>query len=277
MAQTTYTYSITGDTLNGKIDLESLLTSVRSSSIITALERIDTDADVLSIVFKDAISPGDEATLNSIVANHAGQPTFTPTEVKILEETVKTGGRFQCRNVVVDITQSGLNSVEISWPIPVNLLSAEFVIESDHLGDSIECIGGPNTVIGTLANDAAISGTSLEISTPVFDKIEVGFFTGYTPDMANFTELGVVTAVDADTNTVTLSEELTATLPSGTPIYIEAKFLIDFHLWNKTRHTIGDTKVGASYVEAGKKLKFNYYNDSGVVDKKFTIMLEYLY
>jgi hypothetical protein len=197
-------------------------------------------------------------------------------EAKIIEEDIKTGGRFQARNVVIDITQSGLNTIDIAWPIPVNLLSAEFVIEEEHIGDSIECVAAPGTVIGTLAQDAPVSGTELVIATPAFDKIEVGFFAGYTADMVNFTELGLITAASGDVSTISVSEELPAPLPSGTPIYIEAKFVNEFQLWNKTRHTIGDTKVGASYLEANKVLRYKYFNNTGT-SKKFSIMMEYLY
>ena len=198
-------------------------------------------------------------------------------EAHIVEEQVKTGGRFQTRNVVIDLTQSGTLIKDVEWPIPISLLSAEFVIEAEHKGDAIECAASPNTVIGTLSSEASVSGTSLSIATPVFNKIEDGFFIGYTTNMVDFHELGIVTELDSDTQSVTISNELLGTLPAGTPIYIEAKFVTDFQLWNKTRHTIGDTKVGASYLEAGKKLQFRYFNHSGTTNKKFTIMLEYLY
>lgn len=277
MTQTTYKYSISGDTLNSKLASDCLSQEIRGSSILTALERIDSSGDQLDIVFKAALSGADEAVLDGLVAAHEGIEIQTPSEVKIVEEYVRTGGRFQCRNVVLDITSSGVVTKDVSFAIPINLLSAEFVIEEEHLGDSIECAGGPYTVIGTLSESVSSSGTELSIATPVFDKIEAGFYLGYTADMVNFTELGVITALDSANSTVTIHEELPVTLPSGTPIYIEAKFVVDFELHNKARHTIGDTKVGASYLEAGKALQFRYNNKSGITGKKFSVMLEYLY
>ena len=50
-----YTYSISKDTLNGKVDGGKLTSEIHASSITIALERIDTQADVLEVVFKDEL------------------------------------------------------------------------------------------------------------------------------------------------------------------------------------------------------------------------------
>lgn len=81
MAQTTYNYpySAFGSALtppSHKVDPDRLTLEIRTSAIITALDFITTN-DLTSncaIVFKDALSVGDQAILDTIVADHSGLP-----------------------------------------------------------------------------------------------------------------------------------------------------------------------------------------------------------
>lgn len=70
MAETKYTYSISGDTHDGKILPNLLSTEIEESSISTALSYINTDDDVMDIWFVNELSSGDQTTLTSVVAAH---------------------------------------------------------------------------------------------------------------------------------------------------------------------------------------------------------------
>lgn len=82
MAATKYTYSVSGDTLNGKVDLSHLDQDIRDSAIVTALDYLNKSADVFDIWFKDALSTGDETVLDGIVAAHDGEPLPKPEAPK---------------------------------------------------------------------------------------------------------------------------------------------------------------------------------------------------
>jgi len=72
MAATKYTYSISADTLNNKVNSDKLGSEISSSSIVIALDYIETAADVLDIWMKDALSAGDQTTLTNTVNTHDG-------------------------------------------------------------------------------------------------------------------------------------------------------------------------------------------------------------
>lgn len=82
VAATKYTYVVTSDFPNGKVNLSRFQDEIRASSIVTALDRIDTTGgsisqDVLTggsidIWFKDALSTTDETTLDGDTNNPAG-------------------------------------------------------------------------------------------------------------------------------------------------------------------------------------------------------------
>jgi hypothetical protein len=72
MAETTYTYSIAQDFPDGKANPSKLDEAIRQSSIVTALEGVNTFGDVLNVVFKDSLSAGDKLTLDGDTTHPAG-------------------------------------------------------------------------------------------------------------------------------------------------------------------------------------------------------------
>jgi len=101
-----YTYSISGDTLNSKVASDRLTEEIQESVIITALDYIETNADVLDIWFKVAISAGDETVLDGLVAAHDGEPLEDVGNVRLVDQDlasiaqVDEQGRFK---VVMDM------------------------------------------------------------------------------------------------------------------------------------------------------------------------------
>jgi hypothetical protein len=71
---TKYTYSISNDTANGAVNPTTLTTEIQQSTIVVALDGIETGDDVLDIWFKDPLSGADQTTLTAVVAAHAGEP-----------------------------------------------------------------------------------------------------------------------------------------------------------------------------------------------------------
>lgn len=69
---TVYTYSIASDFPGGKANAGNLQAAIQQSSIVTALSGINTDGDVLSIFFKDALSVSDKTTLDGNTTGPAG-------------------------------------------------------------------------------------------------------------------------------------------------------------------------------------------------------------
>jgi hypothetical protein len=75
MASTKYTYSISNDFTNQIVNPSRLSTEIGGSSIITALDYINTFLDDCDIWFKAALSGGEETTLSGVVAAHTGEAT----------------------------------------------------------------------------------------------------------------------------------------------------------------------------------------------------------
>lgn len=84
----TYTYSIAGDTLNDKVSGGRLKPEIEASSITIALDMINTKGDILDIIFKAALSAGEETTLDGLVAAHSGEPISDPDKVEVESQPV---------------------------------------------------------------------------------------------------------------------------------------------------------------------------------------------
>lgn len=74
MAETTYTFSVSTQFPASRVAPDRWAQEIRLSPIVTALAQVHVAGDVARATFRDALSPADEATLNSIVAAHSGQP-----------------------------------------------------------------------------------------------------------------------------------------------------------------------------------------------------------
>ena len=69
-----YTYALT-DFLNNKVSLASLKSEIEATTIEKALHEITSNNSNCDIWFKVALSAGEETTLDSVVAAHAGEVT----------------------------------------------------------------------------------------------------------------------------------------------------------------------------------------------------------
>ena len=138
MAETTYTYAISTDTLHGKVDGGKLTAEIYASSITIALERIDTQSDVLEVIFKDELaSDAQVTTLNGVVANHDGTPIIETLSVRIQETALATrklmlhGLRF-----IADL--DAVTSGDVQFSEERELQNVEVFIEKHTSGDYLE-------------------------------------------------------------------------------------------------------------------------------------------
>lgn len=87
---TSYTYSIATDTMNGKIAPRDLYLAIIASAIIVSCPDVSTSGDVITIAFKDALSMGDKTILDGVVSTHTGMVAEVLEQVE--NKTILTDG-----------------------------------------------------------------------------------------------------------------------------------------------------------------------------------------
>jgi hypothetical protein len=78
-----YSYTISTDFLNGKVDSARLTQEIRTSAIAIALDSINTAGDTCTISFRATLSSGSITILAGIVAAHSGEPLPDNTLTKV--------------------------------------------------------------------------------------------------------------------------------------------------------------------------------------------------
>lgn len=113
--ETTYTYSIENDFEQGLYTYQLRL-EISNSSIATPIAYIVTNDDVVNIVFTDELSSEDQATLASLVTNHAPQQNkeimidYYPAVINTANTNFVKLGRFQHEGI---INVGNINGIDI--------------------------------------------------------------------------------------------------------------------------------------------------------------------
>ena len=77
-----FSYTISTDTANGLLHEAALHKQIKDSAIESPLDRVDSDADNLTVHFTSDLSAGDETLLDGVVAAHDGEALpLAPQEV----------------------------------------------------------------------------------------------------------------------------------------------------------------------------------------------------
>lgn len=131
MAATKYTYSISTDFPNQKVNSDLLEQEIDESSISTALSYIFTEGDVCDIWFDDVLSGPDQTTLDGLVAAHQGTDTDNATQTaKAWGSSGTTDTNWQLK-LELNSTPLKKGTYEVSW-------NAEIKMTTGGMGDHVE-------------------------------------------------------------------------------------------------------------------------------------------
>lgn len=283
MAATKYSYVISTDTANGLVDSPALTKEIGDSSIVTALSHIDTNSDILDIWFKDALIAGDQTLLTVVVASHTGEKLEPPPQTVIVKEEVSgvTGGNYAIKTatMTVDHAIGTTKDLDISFPYPVSVFSAQFVCKAHHEGDIIDVIMAPDTTIGAITSDVASGATILPVQDSVLDNIRLGFMVSLDNGTTQ-NDLGECTGIDRIAKTITVSTATSSSFLAATPTYVKmtVNLVRNFTLPHAYKIDIGRDVIGGSLLPGGTIMRIKYKNNEGTtVGKTFTFMMEYKY
>jgi hypothetical protein len=135
MAETKYTYSISGDITGQEVDPACLQKEIVDSAIATAVNYINTSGDVLDIFMADALSAGDETILDGIVQNH------------LIPGTVVTGTTRDLMNCDYGKTLFCTNAAGCALSINADELRPDFECHVVQMSASQVSFGGTATLV----------------------------------------------------------------------------------------------------------------------------------
>ena len=282
MVATTYTKSLATD-FGGTINTDQLTTEIVGAAIAPNLVFITVDGDDVDIRFDDALSAGEQTTLDNVISAHVPVTVVETTKiVQIEEESVATGGHFSTETVAFDATASTTTTHNHSWPMKVSVMSVSInpvisdTAADSQEGDTFEISIAPDTTVGSLTVDAESGATVLDVQQSVVDNIKVGYWVTVT-DGTNTDDCGRVLAVDTSAKTITVETATTVAFAAATPTYIKqtVKMVPSFEI-GTGRITMGDDKIGCSSIPANTTARIKYTNNTAN-QKRARFNVEYLY
>jgi len=192
-------------------------------------------------------------------------------EMTIKEETIKTGGNFQAQTFTIDVASgTGWYETDISFPIPISLLSASYVGNDEIVGDEAQFLVARNTITGVITTTVS-SGIEIDVSQTVADNAKIGYYITIDSE-----DLGRVVSIDSVNNKLTMENSITTTHTAGSYVKQTVKMAPRIVFGDNGVMIIGESKIGGSYISPGRLITARYNNISGG-SKKFNFTIEYLY
>jgi len=197
--------------------------------------------------------------------------------IKIREETILTGGNFRCTTKSIDIGPSEVVTEDFTWKIPISIFAISFATKDIHEGDSINVIIAPETTVGLLNSDVNIGETVLPVTDTVVNNVMLGYNITID-DGVNSEKLGEVIDIDTVNNTITVENATTNNYLAVTPtnINICVCMMKNYTIGPAWNYSIGESKIGGSYIDKGTIVRVKYTNNS-TDTKKLIVQIEYTY
>lgn len=193
--------------------------------------------------------------------------------VKIKEEDIVTGEHFQAQSFELVLPPStGWQELDISFPIPISILSAIWTNKATYDGDEVEFLVAPDTIIGALTAPVGSGIEELSVSPTVIENMAVGKWVKVDAE-----DLGRCLAIDTTNSKITVENETTTSHDTGASVKMTVKLSPHIYLnGGGGVGQIGASAIGGSHVPANTVLRFRYNNLTGI-GKKWSFILEYFY
>ncbi len=204
--------------------------------------------------------------------------TPLPKEILITEEKTPTGGNYQGEGFTVNIpvnSQGTPVDLDIIHPHAVAIYSAQFFVEADNLGDTVEAIALPDTLIGTVTAAVVSADTNLTVEPAVAALTKVGYCLSLK-DGATVKSMGRVLDVDTENNMLIMENAAGADFPSGSEVRQDIHFVRPFVMNAVGKYTAGESKIGGNFLPATGILRIRYTPDDNLT-KLFSLFLESAY
>ena len=209
--------------------------------------------------------------------------TISHSIVSVREEKVPTGGNIAMKSFTFDVLgpTGAITYYESVFPFPISMLSTQIHPRPENIGDSFYSDVGNHTTIGALMEPLGVGVTGgvtgFAVSSTVVQYLNLGYYVTLT-DGVNTSELGRCIMIDKTNSKISTEFPTTHSFSPLSPTYVQqtVKMADPIDIVNPYNFTLGDDKIGASYVPANMVGRFCYKNNDGK-PKKFTFLIEYLY
>lgn len=222
------------------------------------------------------ICPNDGSDIDSTKTTVIGK--LASNEITVNEPTY---GQFQHTTLRYDIpagTPGDVTLIQKSWPFPIQLWKNEVYCNSNNVGDIINIIIAPNTVVGVLTSTANIGDTVLNVSPTCVSNALITKGIELTLDNTFYSEgLGSVITFNTTTHQITVQNPLTMQFVAGSMVRLNLYQIKDLYMHRPDKiHRISDKGFRSKTLPANIMIHALYQNNDGLA-KEVVFTLEYYY
>jgi len=208
--------------------------------------------------------------------------------VAIREEGIPTGGHFQAFTRTFTCPP-GQSTHDTTWTHDRTVMSVVLQTDASHIGDIVALHVAPGTTLGVLtATVGAANATTVTIGATSVQQTEIfvsptvvqNTFIGAMLQLNDMTNLSpLYEVVSLRDSSVIVAGVLARDWPSSTMTLIQQTVIMlnDLEIGPPTKYEIGRSKIGGSYVPAGRLVRVVYTNQSSTDTKKIVPYIESLY
>lgn len=207
----------------------------------------------------DVINPDSFMIINSTALNI----------VKIAQESISTGGNYKCRGYSFTALANQTTTYSFSWPFRITISCAYIQTDTSQLGDVLEVIIAPKTIVGAVTAPVTSGTNSFTVSDTVLQHIMIG----YELFIANEFLGEIVTIVGSVVTTV---NNVAADYNPGSLVAFQIKLVDSYILGNPPGNILGSVEIAGKSIPPGIAAHVNYINNSSTV-KTCSLHLQYLY
>jgi hypothetical protein len=193
-------------------------------------------------------------------------------EVYVKAEKIPSGsGSFRNEGGAISIQPNETKVIPYIWKKDMNMLNICCTPNDKNIGDKLDLIISPNTIIGVLRETANENDTILKLTTNYLSLLRVGYEV-----LLNGTIVGEAIEIDTNDNSVRVCCDLNQVFPIGCPFGFQIKMIKNLYIANNHPIEVGRLAVGPSFLPANTLCHVVYTNNDNQ-SKEFIYNLEYLY
>lgn len=192
------------------------------------------------------------------------------------KDYTSTNGYYRMEGRVVDLphTEPVVKS-DFWFSFNIVVYGMRFNTDIDQVGDTIDIIAAPDTLIGVLIAPCGPSTDILYVNDTVYNNVIPGFYITIN-DGVNSEEFMVV-GVSKETLSIQIEKPLQYHYNPMACMYLNIYIARNFKINNPDAYKIGYGTFGGKPIPANTKIRIVYHNNNLIQNKLFQFNIEYTY
>lgn len=221
--------------------------------------------------------------------------SISQNEVRILEETVKTGGMFKVVGYTFTVPPNSTAYDVHVFDYPASVLTGIMKSDNDpEIDDVIDLYlkmeGTNEGIIGIITQNVNPGDTEIHVSPGVVNNLRPGWHISLC-QTDNYTSTGnvinkssdkhIISSLDLENNIIHLVQPWDEDIRMAGPIPTYIQFWIfmvtNFYIGPNEDFIIGTSSVGGAYMKKNRQFRFRYRNNHPTKERKIRYRYEMLY